>query len=332
MDRRKFIKSSAGGLAVGVAGPVELGKMVIPNWKNISVDEMNTFIYQQDYALDEIENNEKGGEYLESLLGVRSENKEVRDLFRNTMKTLLLSGNFVALSTEGQMHPKVQKRIWDSANMVNETIEELVSKLKSFSPEDLSGFKALLLDDPEIGIAIEETLAAEAVNAGVPRQRIRRLRRMIRQQLKKLKQSPGMVIEKYVHKYDKLMSRVNSEEENRRYMIANMGEKAFHKKVSEAEQASLRWKEILPPGVYKDLINEDPDSKEKIDPPKGLKALGIGAILTGLGWLLIATGTESGLMIGLVAGVTVGPILMVIAIIVIIVSGIKQQIEKNKSK
>ena len=324
MDRRKFIKSSAGGLALGVAGPTELGKMVIPNWENISVEEMKQFIVQQDHTLDRIDNDAKGGKYLVSLLG-NSGSTEISGLFRDSMKTLLLSGNFVSLSTEAQMHPVVQKRMWDNAPMFEETIDKLVSGIKSLSQEDLSGIKETLNNDPDIEEALEDMLVKEAINAHAPKKRIRRMRKMIRREIKNIKQSPGLVVEKYVHKYDKLMSRVYSEAEIRQYMVANMGAAAYKKKIKEAEKANKRWKELnlgLP--EFEEL--PDPESTEKKEPPKGLKLLGIGAITTLGGWILIgiaSLGLEALGWIGVVAGVTVGPILIIVALIMLLVHGIK---------
>jgi hypothetical protein len=333
MDRRKFVRNSTGGLAFGASNPIELGKLIIPNWDNISMEEMNSFISQEDKVLDLIANSPGGGQYLQSLIG-QPIKEDFGELFKGSMKSLLISGNFGSLSTDAQVHPVIQKRIWDHAVDVEKDIDGLMHELQSLTDEDQVDIKKALNEDPELGEMVLETLVSEAKAVGASKRRIRRLKRIGKRQLKKIKHSPGSMIEECTKKYEKLMSRFDSPEEMKKYMIANMGEKAFNKKLEEAEKGIQHWQEMgidetIAGGdkhLYKVLSNyNNSNSGIKDDgPPKGLKLLGIGAIITASGWLLIAITTEGILGgLGIVAGVTVGPILIVIALIMLLVHAIR---------
>ena len=331
MDRRKFVKKGTGGLAIGASNPIELGKLIIPNWENVSLEEMNSFISQEDKSLNLIATSPGGGQYLHSLVG-EPVKEEFGELFRGSMKSLLIAGNFGSLSTNAQVHPEIQKRLWDNSADVEKDIDGLMQELKSLNEDDQIDIKKALNEDSELGDRVLEALVSEAKAVGASKRRIRRLKRIGKRQLKKIKHSPGSMIEKCTKKYDKVMSRFDSPEEMKKYMIANMGEEAFNKKLEEAEKGVQYWKEMgvvetLPRGDkhLNNVFSDDNNSDDADKPPKGLKLLGIGAIMTTSGWLLLAIESGGGILtiLGLIAGVTVGPILIIIALIMLLVHAIR---------
>ena len=335
MDRRKFVRKGTGGLAIAASNPIELGKLIIPNWDNVSMEEMNSFISQEDKALNLISNSPVGGKFLQSLFG-EPVKEEFGELFRGSMKSLLIAGNFGSLSTTAQVHPDIQKRLCDNSANVEKDIDGLMQELKSLNEGDQLDIKKALNEDSELGDRVLEVLVSEAKAIGASKRRIRRLKRIGKRQLKKIKQSPGSMIEKCTKKYDKVMSRFDSPEEMKKYMIANMGEEAFNKKLEEAEKGVQHWKEkgvvetLNRGGKYlNNILSDNNNSDDEEKPSRGLKLLGIGAIMTASGWLLIAIGSGEGILaiLGLIAGVTVGPILIIIALIMLIVHSIRKPSE-----
>jgi hypothetical protein len=123
-----------------------------------------------------------------------------------------------------------------------------------------------------------------------------------------------------------------------------MGEKALVVRIKEAETAALRWQKLGVeeiPIAYQLLQDERAESQD--DPPKpaersdkwyrtGLKMLGIGAAITGVGWILIAIG--GGLdsddnddpnavgVVGIVLGITVGPLTILTGLITLLIGAI----------
>ena len=333
MDRRTFVKSSAGSLVVGAVDPIELGNIIAPNWTNVSASEMNEFLTGFDNTMHKIEVNHPQSAYLGRILA-KPLIKQDEDLLRGSLRSLLLAGNFGDMSLEAQVHPGVQSRLKYSAAEVDSTMEGVLDKLRSFSSEDCLQLKQDLSDHPELTEQVLEALDMEAAAVGTHKRRRRKLQRIGKRVLKRLKHSPQNLIEDCLAKCDKLVKRFDSDDEMQKFMAANMGKKVFRTKVEKAEKAAMRWQEMQMdnevPGYQPNVILRehgkvlDPQTEVKKE-NKGLKLLGIGLILTAAGWLFIAIGGEGVLMtIGVVAGVTVGPILILIALIMLLLRALKK--------
>ena len=115
-----------------------------------------------------------------------------------------------------------------------------------------------------------------------------------------------------------------------------MGEEAFKTRLAEAESASRRWQEMelqeIPIGYQALQIQEEKEEPSDDRYEKGKRILKAGAIMTAGGWLLIgialAGGPETVLFsiiggLGVIAGVTVGPITMMVALVVLLVQALK---------
>ncbi|NNC94700.1 MAG: hypothetical protein HKN92_04000 [Chitinophagales bacterium] len=332
MDRRTFVKSGVGSLAISTVNPLEIADVIAPHWRNVSNAEMVQFFGQFDNAMLRTESPETSGIYVKELL------KETlgqfdEDLFRGSMRSLLLSGNFGDLSVSGQMHPGVQKRLMYSAAEVDATMEGVLEELRSFSTEDCLELKTKLNQDPEFGDRILEVLDKEAQLVGTHKRRRKRLKSLGKKVIKQLKHSPEILINDSLKKCDTLLERFSTEEEIRKFMVVNMGKEEFEKKVKEAESAALRWKDlelelaepqynptVILKDAGKDLSAVERERKHSL----GLKLLGIAGIITTVGLLMIAIGSAAEsfglIMAGLVPGVTVGPILIITALIIILIN------------
>ena len=330
MKRRGFLKGSIGTLAAGATSSAALGDIIAPNWANISPPEMDHFLTELDSAMDRIENEPNGGRYITKLLNhIPSENEAL--IFRKSMRSLLLVGNFGDLSVDGQVHPGVQRRLNYSAPEIDSVMQDIVNELKSLSPEDLADIKLALSRDRNLGERVLEAIHLETKTIGVPARRRHQLRVMGKRILRRLKHSPGLLIDEYVSKYEKLADL--SESESGQDMRPS--DRIKETRILQAKEAALRWEKMHPketPIGYNRLQEDTDDTDEKYR--KRWRTLGIGAIITATGWLLIAiTGgiddDYEGLGgVGVVLGVTVGPILMLIGLII----GIVRSGEKYRSK
>jgi hypothetical protein len=161
---------------------------------------------------------------------------------------------------------------------------------------------------------------------------------------RRLSHSPEMLIHEYIRKADKLLAAANSDEALEHLLKAQAGEINFSNRRNEAESAALYWSNMNIPDIpigYNPIITEQEDikssgKKNNLKKRKGMGLLGIGSVLTGAGWLFIALAVAaegSGVLaavgaIGVVLGVTVGPILILIALIILIIGAINS--EKSK--
>jgi len=324
MKRRGFIKTGMVTLATGASSSAAFGAIVVPMSENISQLEMETFISEMDLSMDRI--SFSGGNYLKNLF-TQAPTETEQDFFKSSLRTLLLVGNFGDLSIKGQAHPWMQKRLLYSAPEINYSITSSIDVLKNMSKESIEDIRTTLDDDPGIVDRIMEALDLEAQSIGVSVARRRQLRTMGKRINSRLKHSPDMLITEYIKKSDKLLLASNSDEALEQILKAQMGETNFSASRNEAENAALYWSRLnipeLPIG-YKPIINEHEDndqSNEKIElkRKKALRLLGIGGATTALGWIIIALGG----FFGVILGVTVGPILILIALILLLINSIK---------
>ncbi|TLX78371.1 hypothetical protein E9993_01445 [Labilibacter sediminis] len=338
MKRRSFIKTGLVTLAAGATSNSALSEIVVPIGTDVSQSEMTNFLREMDNSMDRILH--AGGDYIKSLINQTPSETE-QNFFRSSLRSLLLVGNFGSLSIKGQVHPWMQKRLLYSAPEVNYSVTTSLDILKNMSEESKEDIMFALKDDPEMGDRILEVLDLEAKTVGVPKGRRRQMRVMGKRIIRRLRHSPDMFIEEHVRKADKLLAACDSEKDLEHLLRLQMGEQNYSKSKNDAEKAAIQWSDMevhdMPVG-YNPILTETSvgkPSKKKINPEKkGLRLLGIGGIMTAVGWLFIAIagGTiEGGVgLLGAILGITVGPILILIALLIIIISSIANASKKQK--
>ncbi len=326
MKRRGFIKTGIVTIAAGSTSNVALGEIFIPMAENISHLEMENFISDLDIRMDRISSS--GGDYLNSLINHTPTETE-QDFFKSSLRTLLLIGSFGDLPTKGQVHPWMQKRLLYSEPEINYSITSSIDVLKNMSDDTTEDIRSALDDDPDLGDRIMEALDLEAQAIGVSAARRRQMRMMGKSINRRLKHSPEMLISEYVKKADKLLMTSNSDEDFEQFQRAQMGEEKYLKIRNEAEAAALQWSKMnindIPVG-YEPIIAENDynkQSKDEIDlkKKKAGTLLGIGVASTAVGWLLIALGA----WVGVILGVTIGPFLILLALILLSIYAIKSK-------
>lgn len=331
MKRRGFLKGSIGTFAAGASGCVSLGELISPNWANVTPAEMDHFLTRLDGAMNRIAQNPDGGQFVTRLQRRPPSQTEAR-LFRQGMRSLLLAGNFGDLSVAGQTHPGVQKRLNYSAPEMDSTVFGMMDRMESLSPTARADMKAAIREDPNLADRVLEAIDNETVAVGVPTRRRLQLRVMGKHIVTRLKHSSDMLIDEYVTKCRKVAAQPGSPAELQRLMATRLGEKAFKARLLEVENAARRWQAIgvkeVPIG-YELLQEKGAESEEESDKwyRKGKRMLGIGAITTGVGLVLIAIGggldnDDNPLVVpGVILGVTVGPIMILIGLITLLIGG-----------
>ena len=357
MKRRDFLIGGMGALTAGVTGCASISQLIAPNWPNVTPAQMNRFLIGLDSTMNSITENPEGGRFLSEFQGEPPSEKDAR-LFRQGMRSLLLAGNFGDLSVAGQVHPGVQKRLQYSAPEMEAAVSGTVTQMKSLSPTARSDLQLALRKDPKLEDRVLEAIDLEAAAVGSSNRRRKQLHVMGKQIVGRLKHSSDIFINEYVTKCEKLTAISGSAAETHRFMAARMGEAAFRSRIQEAESAARYWqrKELadIPIG-YQLVAQEGMDSESPSDDANqeqsqpqpalnkeefiakvrsnpsedwyrtGLSTLGIGAIATGFGWLIIAITANSsgdadvGFVLGMVFGVTVGPAAILAGLITLMI-------------
>jgi len=327
MKRREFIKSGLIITAVAdTSGHSVLREIIIPTEENVTQTEMERFIKEMDISMDRISHS--GGDYLKNLISHTPSESE-QTFFRSSLRSLLLIANFGELPIKGQVHPWMQKRLMYSAPEVNYSVHNSFDILRNMSDESKEEIRSAINDDPGLGDRILDALDLEAKSIGVPSARSRQMKVMGRRIIRRLSHSPEILINEYVKKTEKLLFAGNSEETLEKMFKMQLEEERYSAYSKEAESAAFQWNNSNIPDMpigYRLMINdqdnnEDPNKTKKREPLQGLKALGVGVIITAVGWLIVAI---SGSMVGIVLGVTIGPIIILIALIIMLVSAIRR--------
>ncbi len=324
MERRGFIKTSLVTMVAGASSHSALGEIVVPMAENITQTEMENFIKEMDVSMDRI--FQAGGDYLRSLLP-QTPTEDEQNFFRSSLRSLLLIGNFGDLPIKGQAHPWMQKRMLYSAPEINYSVTNSFDILRNMSDESKEEIRTALTHDPGLGSRILETLELEAKLVGVPAARRRQMRVMGTRIMRRLRHSPEMLIDEYVKKADQLLFASNSDEALEQILRMQMGND-YTTRTSEAESAALHWKSLNIPDIaigYNAIITEQDDNRQpkesdNLKTKKGLGLIGIGIITTLVGWIIIAIAPG---MVGAVLGITVGPILILIALLTKLINAIK---------
>jgi len=316
-------------MAGGASSPLAVGEIIAPLGENISHIEMENFTGEVDAGMDLIAHS--GGYYLKNLVP-QVPTEDEQNYFRSSLRSLLLTGNFGDLPIKGQVHPWMQKRMIYSASEINYTVSTSLDILRNMSDITKEEIRGALIDDPGLGDRILESLDLDARSIGVHSARRRQMRVMGKRIIRRLRHSPEMFIDEYVKKAEKLMAANNSDEALERLFVSQIGENEYSARRIEAEKAALQWIELgIPdspiaynPVVTFQEISKPSDEKVNLKKRKGLRLLGIGFVLTAAGLTIIALSGGSGIyVLGAVLGITIGPILILSAIIVLIVQALK---------
>lgn len=332
MKRRGFIKTGLVTMAGGASSPFAVGEIIAPVGENISQFEMENFMSEMDTGMDLI--SRSGGYHLNNLVP-QVPTEDEQNYFRASLRSLLLIGNFSDLPIKGQVHPWMQKRLIYSSPEVNYTVSTSLDILRNMSDETREEVRSALIEDPELGDRILESLDLDARSIGVHSARRRQMRVMGKRIIRRLRHSPEMFIDEYVSKAEKLIAANNPDETSEFLFRSRMGENEYSARRDEAEKAALHWGELgIPdspiaynPVVSCQEVSTPPGEEMDLKKRKGWNLLGIGIIVTVVGWLFIAIagGSELVFWIGVVSGVTIGPILILSAIIVLIVQAVKSK-------
>ena len=316
--RREFLEWGALATlgASGCAGTREL----LPPTEPISAAHMDDYLLRLDQSMAGIL---QADTTLNGLLPPRSQRvaqggtavEQADAQFRRAMRSLLMAGSFGDLPERAQLHPGMQERMWAALPEMNQVVTANNAYLAGLLPAQKAELDLLLRDRPDLTRRLAEGLDLDAMNVGVPLARRKQLRRLLGQVDFRLRsQSVAAVCDEYVEKMGKLQARSASLEAMQQQWIARMGEQAFWAYRRRIEDQYRSWSGgILLGGA---AGNASSSAGPGLLTGGGI-ALGVGAILTTLGAVLVSA--EFGWVIAItfgVIGLLAGLVLLIVGAVV----------------
>ncbi|MGH7613588.1 MAG: hypothetical protein ACREMW_06045 [Gemmatimonadales bacterium] len=292
MDRRDFILNSAlgaAGLASGRLGGTS--GLHRPGHLDTPTPDVAAYLDRFDQGVGRIEDwsisssfpDFQGDAFLLDSLG------------RKSMKTLYATGMFCDLPIECQVHPGMQDRMWAIQPAMDESIAGITNLLGRQAPRDLARVQSALRERPAFVSQVTETLDAEAARSGLSDARRHQFRTQMMQVEWRLQhQPPGLLVNEYLVKVDKVAASDIQAEARQRWLAAKMGERAFWQVERTKRQRRIS---------------------------RGLRTMGIGVLILGASAVLVAAtadGGGAGVGIGLF-GATVGSIFILVGLIILLV-------------
>lgn len=163
-------------------------------------------------------------------------------LFRQSVRTLYLTGRFMDLPDEIKTHPEVQARVMAAQPEMDDAVLGTTELLESLTPEDHRNIQATLRAHPHLGEQVAALLEIPAKEDGIPFKRRMGLRTATLQMTERMAaQSPAFTIDPQIQRVRRLNARPHREDGAARIMAARMGEEAFWQHQQRLADLSSAW-------------------------------------------------------------------------------------------
>lgn len=306
MERRDILRmgalTGAGALGTAAAGCGGLTEALAPPSLPISDSDMKQFLARLDRSMNAISTTNA----LSSLLPKKAidrldtddpEFKKGDQLFRKTLRSMLLAGSFKDLPDEGRVHPGMQDRMWRAMPEMDDAMLGMTRMFESLSPTERVDIGRALRKDPDLGMRIVGALDNEAAAAGVTMARRMHLRSIGADTSFRLKQSAPLFIEEYTGKVRKIVDRHGGDEDVKRRMAAQMGQAAYLGYQERLNDLASRWSMGRADSEDEESTNDNvngpyaPGAGPKKE-PRGGTAMTVGGILLGVGLVTAVIGAS----------------------------------------
>jgi hypothetical protein len=260
-------------------------------------------------------------------------------LARAAARTLYFTGAFMEFDEHERLHPGVQERMRRLQPEVDEAVDGLTSFIESLGPSDCRALQEAFRRDPDLATRVGEQLQQVAKDDGFGFSRRVDLRLAVADLGARIRtQNASLLLDPIAQKVRRIQANPKTDEERERVFAIRAGEKAFWEFQQRSAQAVATWDLIYAnraasylgalPDTYPSPPEVTPQEKAQrlasADQTKrtGFIVMGIGAGTLALGGIFYLIGTTGATGFGtaaVVLGVTVGPLLLVIGLIILIV-------------
>jgi hypothetical protein len=281
---------------------------------------------------------------------------ETSTLVRKAVRTLYMTGRFRDLPEDMKVHPGVQARLGAMQNEMNDAVMGMTDRLERMTPAEHLRVQDYLKKDELFGERLARVLEKTAADDGLSFQHSFGLRSAtLDLSARMAAQSPALVVDPLVRKVRRIEAHPRSDAEEARRLAARVGEETFwahQERMTMLHEAWLTrlgprsalasgalasstyvWPTSAPPPTQTSddtLIEPAPPPQPHLLPTPGQRAMKAGGITMGFGLGSVALGlicagiasapALSGFIWpALILGVTIGPILLVVGLIILIV-------------
>jgi hypothetical protein len=327
IERRDFLRmgalAGAGAAALGTSGCAGITEALAPPPLPLSNRDMELFLSRLDHSMKAVSTTNALSSLLpkKALDKIKTDDPEFQkndQLFRKTLRSLLLVGSFKDLPEEGRVHPGMQDRMWRALPEMNDAMLGMTDMLEALTPTERADIGRMLRKDPDLGMRIIGALDNEAAVAGVTLARRMHMRTVAADTSFRMRQSTPLFIEEYTGKVRKIADRQGSSEAFQRRLAAQMGDAAFWGYQARTQELASRWQIARADAGDEESANENingpyaPGVGGKKEPRGGTALmvggilLGVGALIAGIGGLIVASSGDIGGAILITVGAAVG--------------------------
>lgn len=193
MNRRKFLLVGAAGAAAGACDAS--GEPVAYPTAPASRKDLDAFFARLDNGLVQIgAGNPMQAVFERTELQLRDASPEdVRrheDLYRKSLRSLLLSGSYRDLPPDAKDDPEMSARLIRGGAEMDEAVKGIVQHFEGLDDEQRKAIQTRLRRRPELGDLIGDALDREAAEIGVSPERRRHLQLLVSQASWRLRAQP----------------------------------------------------------------------------------------------------------------------------------------------
>jgi hypothetical protein len=257
-------------------------------------------------------------------------------LVRKSMRSLYLTGRFLDMPEELRVHPGVQARLLAMQGDMDDAVLGMTDRLERMTDEDHRRVRDRLTSDPMLAERIAQALERTAAEDGMSFERRFGVRASILDLAGRMRaQSPALVTDPLVRKVRRIQARPRSGAAEERRLAAQIGEEAFWE--HQKRMATLHDAWALRLAAYQApqrAAASAPAEEKPRNPHAGDRTISTGGYVMGFGFASVVVGlifaglasafSAPGLYIpAVVLGITIGPILLIVGLIMVIVGAIE---------
>ena len=289
MDRRTLLEAGAlSGMTFTIKPRAARPEVPPPVSRPGPVDDMDAYLARVDAGMERIGRWSVTAGYPHF-----TGDREATDaLARSAVQSLYLTGMFGDLPPAQQAHPGMQERMWAALPLMDDALERMHGFLASRTDADLARVQAALRSDEHVADRIADAFDAEAAATGVSDWRRQQVRGMISLAAWRMThQPPALIVDEYQGKIARVDASDIAAAARRRWMDSRLGAGLFWDRARHSSDGILTARDLA----------EGPRSLREQRIARGLKAMGIGLVIFGLGagiassqddisgWVVVAT-------------------------------------------
>jgi hypothetical protein len=359
LDRRELLKAVAlTGVAAGcVRNPAPKNSSEPISWANqLDPKAAQKVIDSFDARLSWIDKQTLPEELVSSKVLAKQpsqKQEETETFIKQSMRTLYAVGRFMDLPAEIKMHPEMQSRMASLQSDMDRSITGMVNVLETLTPDDHKSIRSFLKKDPEFAERVAAFIEEPAKEDGIPFQRRFGVRSSVLQFAGRMAaQSPGLITEPLVKKAHRLEAMTDKEHDQ--LLATKLGQERYNAQVQQMTALHQAWlmqqaatqpssQPVTPssqpaPTVYTTPAPNPPQQAPAAPPytpppltapppnrgrsiiGKGGRIMGLGVVSTGVGALILnLASTDAALLLGAFFGITLGPTLILVGLIVLLI-------------